>query len=262
MDGAVDNPTDVIWRALSDPTRRTLLDRLRTGPKTTGDLVASVHGMSRFGVMKHLGVLVDAGLVTARKEGRQRWNHLNAVPLKLVFDRWVSKYEDQWADALIRLKNTAEREHEMSTKLLDSQPRNAQIALEIDINAPRADIFRVWLEEPHKWFYENEESRDATPTRIEPKMGGKWYLELPNGGFNVIAEITMIKPNNKIRFKGDCTCPEAFMANMTVAFEDIQGGTKVTIDHRMSGEFSDEHVTGFQEGWLDGLTKLKTLMEA
>lgn len=102
---------DRVFKALADPTRRALLDALRTGPKTTGELVASVGGMTRYGVMKHLGVLEESGLVTTRKEGRKKWNHLNAVPLRMIYERWVSKYEDQWAGSLIRLKQHAEAQH-------------------------------------------------------------------------------------------------------------------------------------------------------
>lgn len=102
---------DRVFKALADPTRRALLDTLRTGPKTTGELVASVGGMTRYGVMKHLGVLEESGLVTTRKEGRKKWNHLNAVPLRMIYERWVSKYEDQWAGSLIRLKQHAEAQH-------------------------------------------------------------------------------------------------------------------------------------------------------
>jgi DNA-binding transcriptional ArsR family regulator/uncharacterized protein YndB with AHSA1/START domain len=255
------NGMDAVWRALSDPTRRSLLDALRNGPQTTGQLVARIPTMSRFGVMKHLGVLVDAGLVITRKEGRKRWNYLNAVPLKRVMDRWVSTYEDNWADALIRLKTAAERNKTMSSKILDTPVRIARIVVEIIVNAPREEVFRVWLEQPNDWFYESDEARNAGPTRIQNEVGGKFYFELPDGGFNVLADITMIKPGHKIRMRGDCTCPEAFVANMTTSFEDVPGGTRVTVDHRMSGEFSDDLPEAFDEGWADGLAKLKAFVE-
>lgn len=121
MDGdpnrQIDNPLDEVWKALSDPTRRAILDKLRDGPKVTGELVTAFPEMTRFGVMKHLKLLEDAGLVITRKQGRKRWNHLNAVPLRLIYERWVSKYEDQWAHALNRLKDIAESdEHKENQK--------------------------------------------------------------------------------------------------------------------------------------------------
>ena len=93
-------------------------------------------------------------------------------------------------------------------------------------------------------------------------MGGRFYIELPDGGFNVIGELTMIKPNHKIRMRGDCTMEKAVLMNMTISFEDASEGTRVSIDHRMSGEIPDDFPEGFEEGWLDGLQKLKKLVES
>jgi len=99
---------DDVFRALADPTRRALLDELKDGARTTSQLVALFPEMTRFGVMKHLKVLEDASLLLTRKEGRLRWNHLNAVPLRHMYERWVSQYEDQWAGSLLRLKDKIE----------------------------------------------------------------------------------------------------------------------------------------------------------
>lgn len=150
----------------------------------------------------------------------------------------------------------------MSTKFLDTPARVAQSQTEITIEAPRELVYRTWFDEPHNWFYESESTKETTPTRCEEKMGGRFYIELPNGGFNVIGEITMIKPNEKIRMRGDCTMPQATLMNMTVSFEDTDSGTRVSVDHRMSGEILDDFPEGFEEGWLDGLQKLKALVES
>ncbi|MCA9302556.1 MAG: SRPBCC domain-containing protein [Phycisphaerales bacterium] len=253
---------DGVWRALGDPTRRQLLDELRNGRKSTSELVASVPGMTRFGVMKHLGVLEEAGLVISRKEGRQRWNHLNAAPLRMIYERWVSKYEDQWASSLVRLKQRIERKSTMGAKFIDTPARVAVSEIEIMIDAPKETVYRAWFDSPHDWFYENEDARKNRPTRCEERIGGRFYMELPNGGFNVIGEFTMLKPNHKIRMRGDCTMPQAVLMNMTIAFEDVDGKTRVSIDHRMSGEIEDDFPEGFVEGWTDGLQKLKALVES
>ena len=99
---------DRVWKALSDPTRRRILDLLAERPRTTGELSSSFPSLSRFAVMKHLGVLSRARLLIARREGRQRWNSLNPVPLREVFSRWVGKYETIWADALLNIRDDAE----------------------------------------------------------------------------------------------------------------------------------------------------------
>ena len=94
---------DAVWKALSDPTRREILDLLRQGPRTTTEIVNEFPHLTRFGVMKHIDVLRAAGLINTREEGRQRVNSLNAVPIRQIYERWVSRYEDFWADQLLRL---------------------------------------------------------------------------------------------------------------------------------------------------------------
>lgn len=99
---------DLVWKALSDPTRRSILDLLRKGPMTTTEIVDRFPSLTRFGVMKHLSVLRDAGLVQDRWEGRRRINSLNAVPIRLIYERWVSGYQDLWASKLTSLKKSLE----------------------------------------------------------------------------------------------------------------------------------------------------------
>ncbi len=101
---------DEVFRALADPTRRGLLDALfeRDGQSLTG-LEADLP-MSRFGVMKHLRVLEEAGLVKSKRRGREKLHYLNPVPIRLVHDRWVSKYAEPWAAALTGLKKSIEEE--------------------------------------------------------------------------------------------------------------------------------------------------------
>jgi DNA-binding transcriptional ArsR family regulator len=103
------NDLDVIWKALADETRRSILDSLRDGPKTTTEIVERFPELSRFGVMKHLQVLRDAALVLTREEGRTCLNSLNAVPIRLIYERWVSKFAEQWATTLISLKASLEK---------------------------------------------------------------------------------------------------------------------------------------------------------
>ena len=101
---------DEVFRALADPTRRALLDELyRHDGQTLGALEARFD-MTRFGVMKHLKVLEQAGLVVTKKRGRNKLHFLNPVPIRLVHDRWVSKYAEPWAAALSGLKKTIEEE--------------------------------------------------------------------------------------------------------------------------------------------------------
>jgi uncharacterized protein YndB with AHSA1/START domain len=101
---------DEVFRALADPTRRSLLDELfREDGQTLGMLEQRLP-MTRFGVMKHLKVLEAAGLIITRRRGREKFHFLNPVPIRLVHDRWVSKYAEPWASALSELKTRIEGE--------------------------------------------------------------------------------------------------------------------------------------------------------
>jgi uncharacterized protein YndB with AHSA1/START domain len=100
---------DEVFRALADPTRRRLLDELfREDGQTLGALEERF-AMTRFGVMKHLKVLEDAGLVVARRRGREKRHFLNPVPIRLIHDRWVSKYAEPWVATLSEIKQRLER---------------------------------------------------------------------------------------------------------------------------------------------------------
>src|ERR671926_64759 len=104
---------DAVLRALADPARRKLLDRLyEEDGQTLGALVRRLP-MTRIGVMKHLRVLEDAGLVKTRRRGREKLHFLNPVPIRLVHDRWVSKYAEPWAATLTGLKRGLEEERTM-----------------------------------------------------------------------------------------------------------------------------------------------------
>ena len=98
-----------MFRALADPTRRSILDELFAEDGQTLRALEERFAMTRFGVMKHLKVLEDAGLIVSRRRGREKLHFLNPVPIRLVHDRWVSKYAEPWAAALSDLKTELER---------------------------------------------------------------------------------------------------------------------------------------------------------
>lgn len=104
----VEDRAELVWKALADRTRRTILDTLAERPHTTGELVARFDVLCRTGVMKHLDVLERAHLVLTTRDGRTRWNHLNPAPIQQVCDRWVGRHVQHLASAMSRLKAVAE----------------------------------------------------------------------------------------------------------------------------------------------------------
>ena len=105
---AMTDDDDAVFRALADPTRRQLLDRLFERDGRTLTELESGMEMTRFGVMKHLRVLEEANLVATRKDGRNKLHFLNPVPIRLIHDRWIDKYTEHRVSALAELKTQLE----------------------------------------------------------------------------------------------------------------------------------------------------------
>ncbi len=101
---------DAVFRALADPTRRDLLDELFREDGQTLSALQSRFSMTRFGVMKHLRLLEEAGLIVTKRRGREKLHFLNPIPIRLVHDRWVSKYAEPWAATLTGLKRQIEED--------------------------------------------------------------------------------------------------------------------------------------------------------
>ena len=119
------NDLDPVWKALSDPTRRAILDLLRDQPRMTTEIVDTFPHLTRFGVMKHLEALREAGLVNTREEGRQRWNSLNVFPIRQIYERWVSPFQELWSSQLLGIKNLAEEsaaEDSLAEKRREAKP--------------------------------------------------------------------------------------------------------------------------------------------
>ena len=93
-----------IFKALADCRRREMLDLLRDKPQTTGDICQHFKDLDRCTVMQHLGVLEKAELIIIKREGRTRWNYINPLPIKEIYDRWISRYATHAIDILARMK--------------------------------------------------------------------------------------------------------------------------------------------------------------
>ncbi|MFD1953153.1 metalloregulator ArsR/SmtB family transcription factor [Paenibacillus thailandensis] len=136
-----------VFKALADPSRRKLLDLLYASDGRTLSELCVPLDMSRFGVMKHLNILEEAGLITTRKVGREKLHYLNAVPIRQIYERWVSKYAEPWAAGLTSLQTELEGETNM-----DNKPRNVN---RIAIKAKPEQIWQA-LTDPAKtskfWF--------------------------------------------------------------------------------------------------------------
>ena len=248
------DPLAELWRALSDPTRRSILELLRRAPQTTGE-IARAFPQSRFAVMKHLDVLTSAGLVVVRRKGRERWNHLNAVPLQQLYESWVKPYEATWAKSLIRFKNAAEQSPQETSMLTLAEPAAARVLtleLEIPIHAPREKVWRMLTEEIHQWwprdFYA---SSNPKAMRFETKLGGRLYEESADGGGVLWYTVIAVTPGVSVDLAGNLTTAFGGPAQtlLRLALREQGDQTVLELSDAVVGNVGDRTAATLEEGW-------------
>ena len=245
---------DAVFKALADPSRRKLLDRLHAeGGQTLGELCARM-GMSRQAVSKHLALLEEAKLVVAVRKGREKLHYLNPVPIQLISDRWISKYSAARASTLADLKTVLEGEERMDTA---SKPR---LVYQIIINAPQE---RVWdaITKPEftsRYYY-------GSALKSDLAIGSPFTYHMPNGAPVVEGEVVASEPPTRLVHTYHSLWPpmnEDAPTRVTWELQALPGGvTKVTVLHE---DFQAETATykGMQSGgWPWILSNMKTLLE-
>lgn len=239
---------DLIWKALADPTRRHLLDLLRDRPQTTSALSAHfAPGLSRFAVMKHLQVLQQANLVIVRPQGRERWHSLNAVPLRQVYERWVSHYASDWAASLLHLKRTAE--NESSRHQEEQAMETLHIEQEILIHAEPQRVFEALTAGVDGWWMQGFEVPHST-FHLEPVAGGRFYEDFGLGrGSALYATVTYLEPGKKLRLMGPMGMHGPVMG--TIGFDLVaeEDGTRLKLSHRVMGAVEDGDRETYTHGW-------------
>lgn len=243
-----------VFRALADSSRRRLLDLLfeRDG-RTLSELEPELP-MTRFGVMKHLRVLQEAGLITTRKVGREKHHYLNPIPIQLIADRWINKYSAARASALADLKTVLEGGKTMVT---EAAPK---LVYQIIIKAPQE---RVWeaITKPEftsRYYYGCALKTDLT-------VGSPLTYQMPNGAPIVEGEVVACEPPNRLAHTYHSLWPpmnEDAPTRVTWELEAMPGGiTRVTVVHE---EFQGQTATykGLEGGgWTWILSNLKTVLE-
>jgi uncharacterized protein YndB with AHSA1/START domain len=234
---------DEVFRAMADPTRRALLDELFRQDGQPLSALQARFSITRFGVMKHLKVLEEAGLVVARRRGREKLHFLNPVPIRLVHDRWVSKYAEPWAASLSDLKTTLE--------------------------ASMEKVFEIYIK--------------TTPERLwqaitDPELRSKYNFGARiNSDFTAGSRFQQSTPDGRLLGEGDnleVDPPRRLVQNMTALWGDdvkAEGTSRITWEIKPVGDSCHLTVThdhlreGANEqlygGWPMILSGLKTLLE-
>jgi uncharacterized protein YndB with AHSA1/START domain/DNA-binding transcriptional ArsR family regulator len=237
---------DAIFKALSDPTRRQLLDTLRDrGGLSLTELEQGL-GMTRFGVMKHLKVLEEANLVLTRRDGRFKYHYLNALPIQEVADRWMAPYAKPLARFALNLKNALESEPPMADKpdfVFSTYIRTTPDRLWDALTNP---------EMTQQFYYGGR-------VQAELKPGGNFSYLAPNGEINLHGEVLEIDPPKKLVTTFRATWAEAGGETTRVMYEIEPMGEvcKFTMTH-----FDyEKSKAGVEEGWPIIVAGLKTLLE-
>jgi len=239
-----------IFKALADENRRKLLDALFQRDGQTVTELGEHLEMTRFGVMKHLQILEDAGLLTSRKVGRSRHHYLNPVPIQLVYDRWVSKYAQPWSQALLGLKNTLEGNIMAETT---------------------SHVFRTFIRTTPEKLWQALTDGAITKlyyfgTQVESswEQGAPYYYRYDSGEPMIEGEVLEYSPYDRLvtTFKPLWVDDPDSVVPSRVTFEIEPQGTlcMLTMTHDNS-QASTPLPEGVKVGWSQILSSLKSLLE-
>jgi uncharacterized protein YndB with AHSA1/START domain/DNA-binding transcriptional ArsR family regulator len=235
---------DEVFRALADPTRRSLLDALHERDGQTLSALETGRPMTRFGVAKHLRVLEDAGLVVTRRRGREKLHFLNPVPIRLIHDRWVSKYAEPWAAGLSELKHRLE-------------DRTMEKVFEIYIKTTPERLWQA-ITDPAmraRYSFGIDVDSDWTP--------GSSYEGRVAGGVAILSgENLEVEPPRRLVQSLNALWSDDVRAEgtsrVTWEIEQVADSCRLTVVHDELREDAHGEIYG---GWPQILSGLKTLLE-
>jgi len=234
---------DEVFKALADPTRRRMLDALFLEDGQTLNALTSLGSLSRFGVMKHLNQLEEAGLIVTRRRGREKLHFLNPIPIRLVHDRWVSKYAEAWVAGLSDLKNRLESQMEKIYEIyIRTTPERLWEAItDSDIRG--------------KFQFGNRITSDWTP-------GSRVEMSHPSAGVLGEGEVLEVDPPKRlvttfVALWGDDVKSEG-PSRVTWEIEPVGDSCRLTVTHDQLREGANSQLYG---GWPMILSGLKTWLE-
>ncbi|HEX2625409.1 MAG TPA: SRPBCC domain-containing protein [Candidatus Limnocylindrales bacterium] len=250
----MDDSTAPAFRALADPSRRLLLDRLfeRDG-QTLGELTAHLPDMTRFGVMRHLGVLEEAGLISTRKEGREKRHFLNPVPIRRIHDRWISKYAAPVVGTMSAIKDHLE------APPMAVSPDAPEHVYSIYINAEPERVWRAITDGA-----ETEQYYFGTIVKSDWKVGSRVSYDYPDGTVAADGEVLACDPPNRLemtflaRWDPEVEAEGHVRHTWELAAEDGQTRLTVTTSGIKAGSKTAE---SFGSGIIFIVSGLKTFVE-
>ena len=235
---------ELVFKALADPTRRALLDELFRQDGQSLGVLAGQFEMTRVAVSKHLRLLETAGLVVARRRGREKLHFLNPIPIRLIHDRWVNKYTEAWAAGLIELKNDLEKSMEkvfeiyirttperLWEAITDPETRaRYQFGAQVQSSWTAGSPYFVGMPDPSIRLIEGENLEVSPPTRLVQTYRAVW--------------------DDNIKTQGT--------SRVSWEIKQVGDSSRLTVTHDQLPEDADSHLYG---GWPMILSGLKTWLE-
>jgi uncharacterized protein YndB with AHSA1/START domain/DNA-binding transcriptional ArsR family regulator len=235
---------DTVFRALADPTRRALLDALSERDGQTLVSLSQGHGMTRVGVAKHLRLLEEAGLVVTKRRGREKLHYLNTVPIRLIHDRWVSKYTKPWAAGLSGLKHELELPME---KVFEIYIRTTPERLWEAITDPAIRArYHFGVSAQSDWT-------EGSPYRLTHPSGDG---PLAEGENLVVDPPRKLVQSMKVLWSDEARAEAT--SRVTWEIEPVGDSCRLTVTHDQLREGAPEEIYG---GWPMILSGLKTWLE-
>jgi DNA-binding transcriptional ArsR family regulator/uncharacterized protein YndB with AHSA1/START domain len=258
----MEDELSTLFKALGHPIRRRILDILKQSPKTTGELNEHFPEVSRYAIMKHLASLQEGNLVIVRREGKYRYNFLNAVPLQEMHNRWVGKYMQENASSLLNLKSLIEKEGEIEMKVTEHS-KVFRIEQEVSINAPRERVYKALTENIGDWWEFRVAPKGVTSTlSLDAVPGGQFIEKWGENDGAIWGNVYYVNAPEEIRLQGHLGMKGAVNSAYTYRLIENEGVTTLQLTHTASGIIEESWEQSHSEGWKHLLGNLlKTYVE-
>lgn len=232
---------ELVWKVLSDKTRRKILDLLRIKEMTTGEISSHFKKLSRYGIMKHLKILHKANLIIIKREGKNRWNYINPLPIQEIYERWVKKYEAGWSSYLINFKNNMEK----------NQMEKIKFKVAVKISKPIAEVFKAFTDKDIISNYFVTSASESIRAAGD-KITWKW------GEHSAQITVTEYTENKSVAFSWQGYKVD-YDVHCCFEFEESGGITKVTVTEEGWTKDDEGIVSSLanSEGWTDMLSSMK-----
>ena len=240
---------DDVFRALGSPVRRSILDVVRAQPGLTVLEITDEFEMTRFGIRKHLQILLDAHLLTVEKDGREKRHYLNPIPIQTIYDRWLTHYSRRWAPTLTALKYTIEEEE---SDMSDKHTHRYEIYI-------RTTAKQLWKalttgEMSRKYFYQA-----PVKSTFEPGDPIQYLHHSDPSRVMIDGEVIEADPPNRLVHTFSFPSNDDPPSTVTWDIEQMDGVCKLTLIHTFDEQ--NETYRSVGNGWNPILSGLKTLLE-